>query len=96
MSANIVIIATGLLLIVRLGRSAALADGSQQSEMMQSGRHPLVLLIGSLLSLIALFSLVRHLPPEVGRSWPVVMHVAFICLWLMLMARQTPASAEAE
>ena len=45
------------------------------------------MLVGSLLSLVALSSLLRSLPPEIAGGWANSFHVGFICLWLVLVSR---------
>jgi hypothetical protein len=59
-----------------------------------AGGHPLVLLLGSLLSLMALFTLVRLIPLEEASRWPIAFHVGFICFWLLLMTRRRPPATE--
>ncbi|MDH3254504.1 MAG: hypothetical protein OEM62_05890 [Acidobacteriota bacterium] len=91
MKSIVLIVLTAIMLLIRLGSQAA---GAGSIRSVQGGTatagvrtHPLVLLLGSLLSLMALYSLLRYLPSDVDDTWPVFFHVGFLCLWLTVIAR---------
>ena len=84
------VVATGLFLVISLVREAlALRAGGA----VRPKSHPLVILVGSLLSLVALASLLRSCPPGDSGGWAISFHVGFICLWLILMSRAIAGSS---
>jgi hypothetical protein len=88
----VLIALTALIALVTLLRDAV--SMSSVDSRSRSGAHPLVLLLGSLLSLMALFSLVRSIPADLASRWPTAFHVGFICFWLLLMIRSRSVAGE--
>lgn len=83
---------TALIALVTLLRDAVSMSSVESRS--RSGAHPLILLLGSLLSLMALYSLVRSIPADLASRWPTAFHVGFICFWLLLMIRRHSVARE--
>jgi len=86
MSPLALVVATALFLVISLIKDAVAVRAGVP---VRPERHPLVILVGSLLSLLALWSLLRSLPAEAAAGWATFSHVGFICLWLVLMSRSS-------
>lgn len=92
MTSMVLIALTALIAVAMLLRDALSLSSAEARS--RSGGHPLVLLLGSLLSLMALFSLVRSISPEQASRWPIAFHVGFICFWLLLMVRRQSGASD--
>jgi uncharacterized membrane protein len=84
MSPTLFIAVTAVLVVIRVVRLMPLLRARSPAAT-APGPHPVILLVGTLLSLLALFSILRYVPPAAAESWALFFHVGFICLWLLLV-----------
>lgn len=84
MSPTVLIAITAVLVVLRVVRLMPLLK-ARSSGVAALGPHPAILLVGTLLSLLALLSILRYVPPAAADSWALFFHVGFICLWLLLV-----------